>query len=269
MHVIEESRQTALDALADRLAAAWKEKGVIGSIAEQDIPRSRLESYYTQDRMAAALALPSKGWKIGATTVAVRKRDGHEDIIPGRLFEPSVFFGEQLTIDLGACPNPRVEPEFGFRLKADMPLRDTPWTAEEVAPLVSLYAALEIIGTRFEMPGASKSDLSLMSVADNGVCIAGVFNPVSHEAQGFDYARHDITLTVNDGAVADNLFGDMRSDPFETIAALANLLAHKKLSLHAGDLLLSGTLTVPQAVTKGGRIRANFGVLGAFDVAFT
>jgi len=199
----------------------------------------------------------------------MRKRDEHEDIIPGRLFEPTVHFGTDLTIDLGDCPNPRVEPEFGFRLNADMPLRDGPWTPEEVAPLLTLHPALEVIGTRFEMPEASKSDLSLMGVADNGVCVAGVFGEAFDDSRSINFADHRVTFEVDGGEASPNLLGESRSDPYETIAHLANLLAKRGLSLKAGEMLLSGTVTVPQPVKKGGRMVADFGVLGRFEVAFT
>jgi len=267
--VISVERKPVLDALAARLATAWTAKGVIGAVAAGDMPQDRFEAYYAQDRMAETLDLPVAGWKIGATTAAARKRDGHEDIIPGRLFKPRTHFGNEVTLDLGACPNPRVETEFGFRLNTDMPLRGEPWTAEEVAPLVTLCPALEVIGTRFEIPGASKGALSRMGVADNGVCIAGIFGEPFADAQAFDYAGHTVSFTVDDGEPSPNLLGEMRCDAREAVANLANLIAKRGLSLRAGDLLLTGTVTVPMAVRKGSHLVADFGSLGRLDVTFT
>ncbi len=268
MKVISVERKNVLNDLADRLAEAWKVKGLIGAVADADRPNDRDEAYYIQDRMAETLGVKSLGWKIGATTAAARAQGGHEDIIPGRLLAPTVQFGSRVIIELGACPNARVEPEFGFRLKADMPLRDAPWTAEEVAPLVTLHPALEIVGNRFDLPEMPKDELSLMGVADNGLCVAGVFGEAFEATQEFDYAAHSVSLVIDGGEAVPNLFGDLRGDPFEVIASLATLLAKRKLALRAGELILSGTITAPQAIKKGGHVVADFGVLGRFDVSF-
>ena len=235
----------------------------------EDAPADRAEAYYTQDRVAEILGLPVMGWKIGATTAAMRERDGHEDIIPGRLFAPTTHFGNSLTLDLGECPNPRVETEFGFRLNADMPLRETPWTAEEITPLVTLYPALEVIGTRFEMPGAPPEVLSRMGVADNGICVAGIFGAPALDAASFDFAGHTVSFSVDGGAPSPDLLGVMRCDAREATAHLANLLAKRGEVLRAGDMLLTGTVTVPLAVGKGSHLVADFGALGRIEMRFT
>ena len=267
--MISDDRKSALDYLAWRLAAAWKIKGVIGAVSSDDVPRDRPEAYYTQDRVAEILGLPVVGWKIGATTAVMRERDGHEDIIPGRLFEPTTHFGNHVTLDLGDCPNPRVETEFGFRLNADMPLREGPWTAEEVTPLITVHPALEVIGTRFEMPEGTPGELSRMGVSDNGVCIAGVFGEPATDAASFDFAGHTVAFTVDDSAPSADLLGEARCDGREAVANLANLLAKRGVSLQAGAMLLTGTVTVPLAVKKGSHLVADFGSLGRMEMDFT
>ena len=269
MIALTDDRKSALDYLAWRLAAAWKIKGVIGAVSPDDVPRDRAEAYYTQDRVAEILGLPVVGWKIGATTAMMRERDGHEDIIPGRLFGPVTHFGNRVTLDLGDCPNPRVETEFGFRLNADMPLRDAPWTAEEVTPLITVHPALEVIGTRFEMAGAAPGALSRMGVSDNGICVAGIFGEPAVDAAAFDYAGHTVSFTVDGGEPSPDLLGAARCDGREATADLANLIAARGAWLKAGDWLLTGTVTVPLAVKKGSHLVADFGTLGRIEMTFT
>lgn len=268
MSVITEDRKPVLDALAHRLAAAWQTASVIGAVAPEEIPRSRTESYYTQDRMADAIAQDVTGWKVGATTAPMREKDAHEDIIPGRLFSSSTFFSHNARVKIGACPNPRVEPEFGFRLNADMPLRATDWTAAEVASLLTLHPGIEVIGTRFTLPDAEKRDVSRLSVADNGVCIAGVFGEAIEDWQTLDFATHPVTLTIDGGAPVPNMPPRLRADPREVVANLATLLAKRGAWLKEGDMLLTGTATVPEPVSVGSLMRADFGALGRIDITF-
>ena len=266
--MIADDRKSVLDALAERLASAWQTASVIGAIAPEDIPRSRIESYYTQDRMADVIAQEVTGWKVGATTAPMREKDAHEDIIPGRLFSSSTVFSHAATVKIGDCPNPRVEPEFGFRLNADIPIRGTEWTVAEVAPLMTLHPSIEVIGTRFTMPGAEKRDLSRLSVADNGVCIAGVFGEAIEDWQALDFATHTVTLTIDGGDPVPNLPPDLRCDPREVVANLANLLAKRGLWLRAGDMLLTGTATMPEPVRVGSLMVADYGALGRIEIEF-
>lgn len=264
-----DDRKPVLADLAQRLAAAWRVSGVIETVRSDDIPRNRPEAYFVQDRIAALLDLSITGWKIGATSAIMREREGHDDILPGRLFAPITHFATQHTLALGDCPNPRVETEFAVRLTAGLPLRDAPWTAEEVGHVMALHPGLEIIGNRFtpgDIPAASKS---LMGIADNGGCVAGVFGEAVEDWDEIDFATHSISFVVDGGEPSENFVGDMRCDPRQAVAELANLLAGRGLSLARGDMLLTGAATVPLPVQKGSHLTADFGTLGRLEMDFT
>ncbi len=261
-------RQTALTAVADRLAEAWAAADVIAGFTDDEIPQDRPEAYFIQDRMAERIGTPPFGWKIGASSAKMREIDGHEDIIPGRLFASNTFFSKMLTLDLGNCPNTKVEAEFGFRLTKDLPLRDEIWTGEEIASHLQLHPALEVIGNRFTPPLLPQPVLSLISVADNGNGVAGVFGDKVQDWQGIDFLKHPISLIVDDQVPAENFLGEMRCDPPQAVADLANLLAARDLSLQKDMMILTGTATVPKPVRKGSALVADFGTLGTLEVNF-
>ena len=267
--MISEDRKADLAALAERLAAAWQAAGVMVGPDEAETPRDRPEAYFVQDRMAQIIGAPCTGWKIGATSAKMREIDGHDDIIPGRLFPSITHFGNAKTLSLGYCPNPRVETEFGFRIDATLPLRDDPWTAVEVAPHLTLHPAFEIIGNRFTMPGASAPVLSLMGIADNGGGVAAVFGDAVEDWRGIDYRHHPISFRVDDRPESENFLGEMRCEPTQAVADLANLLAGRGYHLSEGDMVLTGAATVPQPVAKGSRLTADYGALGRLALDFT
>lgn len=266
---ISAERQTALKTVAGRLADVWASAGIIEGFAKAEIPRDRKEAYFAQDHMAAQIGQPCTGWKIGATTAKMREIGGHEDIIPGRLFPSTTFFTNAHTLDIGDCPNVRVETEFGFQLLQDLPLRDTPWAAEEITPHLRLHPSLEIIGNRYQPPTADNPVLSLMSIADNGGCVAGVFGDPVENWQHIDFLNHPVSFTVDDHPASENFFGEARCEPAKAIADLANLLASRGLSLQKGDMLLTGASTIPQPVEKGSSLVADFGELGRIEMSFT
>jgi len=230
-------RQTALTAVADRLAEAWAAADVIAGFTDDEIPQDRPEAYFIQDRMAERIGTPPFGWKIGASSA-------------------------------GNCPNTKVEAEFGFRLTKDLPLRDEIWTGEEIASHLQLHPALEVIGNRFTPPLLPQPVLSLISVADNGNGVAGVFGDKVQDWQGIDFLKHPISLIVDDQVPAENFLGEMRCDPPQAVADLANLLAARDLSLQKDMMILTGTATVPKPVRKGSALVADFGTLGTLEVNF-
>lgn len=267
--MISEERQAALSAVAIRLAKVWAHAGTIDGFSESEIPRDRPEAYFAQDQMAELIGQPCTGWKIGATSVKMREMEGHEDIIPGRLFPSTTHFANNLTLAIGGCPNTRVETEFGFRLLQDLPLREAEWTAEEITPHMLLHPALEVIGNRFNKHDVDPATLSRMGIADNGGGVAGVFGNPVEDWQQVDFRNHPVSFIVDGGPPSENFLGEMRCEPAQAIADLANLLAARGLSLHKDAMLLTGAATVPQPVGQGSSLVADFGALGRIEMNFT
>ena len=62
------------------------------------IPANRAEAYFVQDQMHAKLGLELAGWKVGATSPTMREIDGHEDVIPGRIFSVRTYLGTRHSL---------------------------------------------------------------------------------------------------------------------------------------------------------------------------
>eukprot|EP01050_Picozoa_sp_SAG11_P026690 SAG11_NODE_6487_length_1304_cov_1.034855_2_plen_142_part_00 len=88
---------------------------------------------------------PHCGWKAGATNPGARKTLGLEEPFPGPLFA-SALISTPAALSKDALNLNLLEPEFGFKLCADLPAKPTieeAWAATESVTLV-----IEACGTR-------------------------------------------------------------------------------------------------------------------------
>ena len=251
-----------------KLAEAWKVAGVIDGLLPTETPQSRADAYAIADAMADAVGEPVTGWKVGATSAKMRELDGHDDVIPGRMFSSTTWEGNDATLPAARFPHARAETEFAFRLKADVSLRDAVWTVAELAPIVVLHPAVEIIGNRYPKVDGASAVGTLDTIADNGGGIGFVFGEAVEDWQVIDFQQHEIRLTVDGRSPAKNFLGELRCVPIEALADLVNHLQSRQIPLTAGQYVSTGAATVPQPVTKGSRVVADFGALGCMQIHF-
>ena len=261
-------RKAVLGELAEMLAASWRDPGNPVTIDPRFYPRDRAEAYFVQDLMHEELGQGLAGWKVGATSSKMRELDGHDDVIPGRIFASRSFVGPRHNLPIAHYPGARAETEFAFRLTATPHLRQTHWQADEMERMMVLHPAIEIIGNRYRLYGVSKADNSLMTIADNGGGIGFVFGDPVEDWQEFDFQQHIINLTITGGSPAENFLGEMRCLPAQAAADLVNHLAARGHVLQAGDFISTGAASVPQPFSAGDHLHADFGALGIIEVTF-
>ena len=258
----------AIEELAAMLADAWHRAGNLVAVDRALVPADRAQACLAQDLMFQKLEEALAGWKVGATSHKMRQLDGHDDVIPGRIIASRTHIGPRHDLQIDHYHKARAETEFAFRLTETPHLRDTPWTPGEMAEIMVLHPAIELIGNRYQMDGASKAENSLMTIADNGGGIGFVFGDPVTEWQHIDFQNHRIDLRVSGGAPADNCLGDMRCVPAEAAADLVNHLAHRGEVLEAGHFISTGAASVPQPFGAGDVVHADFGVLGTIELWF-
>ncbi|MCY0148501.1 hypothetical protein OEG84_12440 [Hoeflea sp. G2-23] len=259
---ITSSRRSVLSSLADRLVRAWNEGDVIDPPAPEVFPANRSEAYVVQDMMAAALEDLTIGWKIGASSVEMQKREGHDGIIAGRLFKSRACFEPDGLLDAGIFGGARIEAEFALRLLQDLPAGAAKLPRNALLDRVAFHPAIEVIGNRYPKNGTFKGG-TLPAIADNG---GGVGIVVGAEVAGWqdvDFLLHPISLQINDTDVGQNLASELRADPIEALRDLCDQLDQRDITLKAGDIVSTGGSTVPVPIAPGDRIIADFGSLGS------
>lgn len=252
---------------AELLAQAWMKPGKVERFPDELRPKSREDAYAIQDAMASIIGQASTGWKLGATSPAMRRKAGHDGPIIGRIFEEVTFFSPA-RLPIARFPHARVECEFAFRLLTDIPARPNGYTAEELSHAVTLHLAVEIIGNRYpddrDFPRLSTID----EIADNGTGIGFVFGAEIHDWRNLDLRQLVIDMQVDARPLAENFLGEDRCQPIESLAQAVEILGSRGIDLNKGNYVSTGAATDPQPVTKGSTVWATFGDLGTVAIAF-
>src|SRR5215831_6843425 len=120
--------------LAKRL---WQARRSGGTVALDDIvqPKSLAEAYAIQHEIAALSGAPSRGFKVGSTSVEAQRLLGTDQPGAGLLLAPFVH-ASPARFAIAPAHTPAVEGEFAYLLGRDLPPRAAPYTMAEVADAV-------------------------------------------------------------------------------------------------------------------------------------
>ena len=236
----------------DPLPAAW-------------VPQGLDEACRLQQAVSAASG-PIRGWKISGLTADQQRAMGVARPLCAPLLEPWVRDAGG-SFALAQLIRPRLECEFAFELRHDLPARAAPYTRAEVeAAIAALRIVIEIVDTR--LPASSSVWMELADDLNNGGFVVG---PATSAWRTLRYADQEIVLrrTV-DGRSTELARGDGRpildGDPVGAVVLLANLPATHRRALAAGDIVTTGSCTGAVAVSGPGDYEADFGTLGSVQL---
>jgi len=256
----------AVDQAGRRLWALWRSRQRIGRLPDGLHPRDEAEGYAVQDALVRAAGLPLAGWKIGATNAHARRKLGLPGPVSGRLFAP---FVRAAPAALAATDYvaPALEPEFAFRMAADLPPLKRAYGREEVAAGIgALILAIEVVESRW-------ADWAAVGapgfIADNSAAAGFVAGPEIADWRGLDLAAVGVTLALDGREAARGSGADVLGHPLEAMTWLANHLSARGLGLRAGDLVTSGTATPIVPIAPGQSAVAAFEGLGRVELTLT
>lgn len=202
------------------------------------------------------------GKKIGLTSKAMQEMLNVSEPDYGHLLD-SMMYGEGETISLHKFIQPRIEFEIAFVLNKDLKgpgvtMNDVIEATEYVVP------ALEIIDSRIRDWQIKFED----TVADNGSSAGAIIGRTTAKLDGLDLAAVKMTVTRN-GEFLDSAAGSaVMGHPAEAVAWLANALGSYGISLHEGEVILSGALSKAVPIEDGDTFTAEFEHIGAVTATF-
>jgi len=257
--------QPSFEALAQSLTKAWRVCGTIPLPPAGAAPGTRAEAFAVQDRMAELLGERCVGWKVGAAVRAVQILEGHDGPITGRV--PA----SRLQDSPGRIPADfagyQIECEFAFRFAQVVPARAVPWTRAELDPLITLHPGLEVAGSRYAIAPGSRRFTTYDAIADNGAGGGYVIGPAVPGWRTLDLAALTIDARIDGGEAIHLYTGEFRRDPVDILVETVNGLAERGIGFAAGDLLSTGSLTLPTPLNPGQTYVARFGDLAPLSVA--
>jgi 2-keto-4-pentenoate hydratase len=250
---------------AELLADAWKKHQQLPQLPDECVPVDRSESYAMQDAMAERLGLAVAGWKLGMSASATMRQFNVTEPIPGRIFRECIH-EDGAKVSAGDYTGPKVEPEFAVRLKSALPAKSEPYARDEIVQATdSILLCLEIADNRLFMDPPDP----LPMIADNGGFAAYVVGPVVDDWQNVNFATVPVDLIIDGEVAAPGLTGDFRVDPIDVVLWTANNLSGRGHGLAAGDLISTGSATVPTLMNIGSEAIGRFEGLGEVRVTFT
>ena len=258
-----------LDEAAMRLAEARLSNQTFDHLPENCRPRDKTEAYAIQALLHTHLEAGGRGRligrKIGCTTPVMQRYLNIDSPCAGGLFETCV-------VESGAhLPHHDfrrvgVECEIAVRLATDLPplpdghRRDTIGTAVE-----SCMAAIEIVDDRY-VDYRSLDTPTL--IADDFFNAGAVLGPEVRAFASLDLAALEGRMIVDGETVGQGVGAAILGHPLKALAWLANAENARGRSLHAGDLVLLGSLVQTQWVNAGSIVEISVDGLGSTSARF-
>jgi len=227
-------------------------------------PLSLDEAYAVQDRLRETLIARGErlaGWKAAFTNAGLQKTYGTTEPVCAFLLAGGVL-GNGAAVSMSRFVAPIVEAEIAFVMRSDL-------AGPGVTPPRALQAvegalpALEL--PDFRMTGKPiGSDLVADGIFANAIVLGSGITPVT----GLDLALEGLVYEVNGAIVATNTAAEVLGNPLNSLVWLANHLGTRGLGLRAGDVVMTGSVSLLLRPKAGDTVRATYTRLGSVSVRF-
>jgi 2-keto-4-pentenoate hydratase len=253
-------------AIASRtLQGHWRTGTKLDGLDPTLRPRDRIEAYAIQAEIARGSMGKLFGWKIAATSEAGQKHINVAGPMAGRILSETVI-SDGGTASMAGNEMRVAEPEFAFRMRANLPPRPSAYAIDEVLAAVdTLHPAIEIPDSRFvDVVRAGEAQI----IADNACAHLFVLGaPTAANWRALDLVEERPVIALR-GTQYVGHGKNVLGDPCVALTWLANELRQLGIALRAGEVVTTGTCHPPLPIQSGDLVTANFGALGKVSVAF-
>jgi 2-keto-4-pentenoate hydratase len=202
------------------------------------------------------------GHKVGLSSKAMQQMMGVDEPDYGHLLS-DMAQREDTSVDVAGYLIPRVEPEVGFILGADLPGEGC--TEQDVLQATeAVTAALELIDSRIVDWRIALPD----TIADNASSAGFVLGAARVKPADVDLTAIPVRMLRNDEEVGIGRSDAVLGNPLTSVAWLARKVASFGVRLKAGHVILPGSCTRAIDARGGDEFRAEFGPLGEVRLNF-
>jgi len=255
-------------AAARIIAAARRNRTRLAALDDATAPRDEAEGYRVQ-RALHDLMLPVNGalagYKIGCTSAVMQRYLDIPHPCSGGVFARGIN-DSGVTLPAAEYLRVGVECEIAVRLAQDLPASAAPFTQHSVAVAIAAYhPAIEIVDDRYvtwETMGAPTL------VADDffaAGCVLG--SPIARGAAP-DLLAVQGRAIINGTTEGQGSGADVLGHPHHALAWLANHLAAQGHGLHAGQIVLTGSLVKTVWLKAGDNVVMELDGLGRVEARF-
>ena len=249
-------REQALIGAADRLMNARRTSIPIDGLPVELEPSSLEEAYFVQDQLAIEYG-EIGGWKVGAPSA---------DATPILAPMPLAWIASDGAELRGSRHLRGLEAEIAFLLGSDLPLRQEPYSPEEiVAAIASCHPAIEVLESGLADP---QKAARLSMIADLQMHGGFVYGPPAQDWPRIDFTSEHAVIAV-DGVIRVERTGSNTSgNLMRLLPWLANEGAARTGGLKAGQWITTGSWTGVTLAAKGSAANAKFSTAGGVQMRF-
>ncbi len=259
--MLTEAKEKAAAAL---IARHWEEGSQLHALPEQIRPTTRSEGYGIQAHLEAMSVRPLFGWKIAGTSDGGQRHINVDGPFAGRILAERVLAGSE-TPSLVGNHMKVAEPEFAFRMVTTFVPRGRFYDRDEtLAGVESLHLAIELPSSRFaDFAKVGAPQL----IADNACAHQFLLGPaLAEDWRTVDLSRQRVSIAVADKIRHEGSGGAVLGDPVTALLWLVNELSSLGIALAEGQVVTTGTATVPLPIDPGDEVVADFGDLGEVKI---
>jgi len=228
------------------------------------VPADAAAAYRVNARVAELLGWEPLGWKIAATTEAVRVKLRTDGPILGRTYRRFRYESPVRLLHADLL-DPLVECEFFCTLGQDLPARERPWSMDEVRDAVAtVHAGIEVAECRFPSRALPALPAILADGSASGRYVFG--GEIADWRAGL--ADVAVRLEVDGREVRHGTGADVMGDPLRPLHWLAEERRRFGDGLRAGETVSTGSMTGMLPVRPGQRVVAWFGAAAPVEIFF-
>jgi 2-keto-4-pentenoate hydratase len=255
-------------AAAQIIATSRRNRAALKALPPDVAPQDEAEGYRVQ-RAVHDLLLPATGplvgYKIGCTSKVMQEYLDIPHPCGGGVFARGVH---ESGVRLQAADFVRigVECEIAVRLARDLLPSEEPFTAEWVMEAIEAYLpAIEVVDDRYEQWETLGAPTLIADDFFAACCVLGA--PVARNAAP-DLLSVNGRALVNGSEAGRGTGADVLGHPHHALAWLANHLANEGKGLHAGQIVLTGSLVKTVWLEAGDRVVMVLEGLGRVEASF-
>ena len=256
-------------AAAQTIATARRNRTPLASLPPELVPGDEAEGYRIQ-RAVHDLLLPKTGslvgYKIGCTSAVMQQYLDIPHPCAGGVFAKGVH-DSGAKLRFGDYVRVGVECEIAVRLARNLSPSEAPFTAEWMMEAIeAYYPAIEIVDDRYvkwETMGAPTL------IADDFFAAGCVLGKPVARTKAPDLLKVTGRAIINGEEAGRGTGADVLGHPHNALAWLANHLADEGKGLHAGQIVLTGSLVKTVWLNAGDSVKMELDGLGTVEAKFT
>lgn len=252
------------DELAGLLVDARRAAAQIANLPAWLVPPTIDAAYRVNALVAERLGWAPLGWKIAATTDAVRAKLRTDGPIYGRTYR-KFRHASPARLRHSELLDPLVECEFFVTLATDLPPRSQPWTmADIIAAVATVHAGIEVAECRFPMAALPPLPAILADGSASGRYVFG--GEIGDWRSGL--ATSQVRLEVDGRQNRAGSGADVMGDPLAPLVWLANERSRFGDGLKVGETVSTGSMTGMLPIRAGQHVLARFGDSATVEITF-